>query len=188
MKRMLIVPLLLCPLFATAQQQSVDPADYGWFELGYLDFSDEIAGTDFDGTGFSIDGSLELRDHVHAFLTFRNAEYDVTPNDDSGIRWGGLGTHWQVADQVSVFGRLGFLNGDGDDGFFASGGVRYIPADGWEIRGGFRHFGWDIADSATGGFVAGDMRLTDVAALIFSYESIEDTDTITVGMRFYFGD
>jgi hypothetical protein len=188
MKRMLVLPLLLCPVFASAQEGQVADIDYGYFELGYFDFTDEIGVLEFDGTGFSIDGSLELRNHVHAFLSFRNYEYDADPNEDSGIRWGGLGTHWQVADRVSVFGRVGFLNGDGDDGYFASGGVRYVPADGWEVRGGVRSFGWDIADSASGGFVAGDMWLTDVAVLTFSFESIEDTDTTSIGMRFYFGD
>jgi hypothetical protein len=191
MKRLLVLPLLLCPLFAAAQNQPRADFDYGYFQLGYLDFSSDVTvgGTtvDLDGTGFSIDGSLELRDHVHAFLTFRNTELDSTPDADVGTRWGGIGTHWQVADKVSVFGRAGFLDGEGDDGYFASGGVRYIPADGWEVRGGFRHFGWDIIESDTGGFVEGDMWLTDVAALMFSYESVDAADTFTIGMRFYFG-
>lgn len=190
MKRLLVLPLLLCPIFAPAQEQAAD-FDYGYFQLGYLDFSSDVTvgGTtaDLDGTGFSIDGSLALREHVHAFLTFRNTELDSTPNSDVGSRWGGLGTHWQVADRVSVFGRVGFLDGEGDDGIFASGGVRYSPADGWEIRGGFRHFGWDNWETDTGAFVEGDMWLTDVAALMFAFESVDAADTITIGMRFYFG-
>ena len=191
MKRLLVLPLLLCPLFASAQDQSRAEFDYGYFQLGYLDFSSDVtvggSTVDLDGTGFSIDGSLELREHVHAFITFRNTEFDSTPEADVGTRWGGIGTHWQVADKVSVFGRAGFLDGEGDDGYFASGGVRYIPADGWEVRGGFRHFGWDIIESDTGAFVEGDMWLTDVAALMFSYESVDAADTFTIGMRFYFG-
>lgn len=192
MKRMLVLPLLLCPLFAPAQEQMPEEFNYGYFQIGYLDFSSDVTilGTslDLDGTGFSIDGSLELREHVHAFISFRNTELDSTPNSDVGTRWGGLGTQWQVADRISVFGRGGFLDGEGDDGYFASGGVRYIPADGWEVRGGFRHFGWDIAPSDTAGFVEGEMWLTDVAALMFGYESFDDADTINVAMRFYFGD
>jgi len=192
MKRMLVLPLLLCPVFALAQEQTPEEFNYGYFQIGYLDFSQDVSilGTslDLDGTGFSIDGSLELREHVHAFLSFRNTELDSTPNIDVGARWGGLGTQWQVADRISVFGRAGFLDGEGDDGYFASGGVRYIPADGWEVRGGFRHFGWDIASSDTAGFVEGEMWLTDVAALMFGYESFDEADTINIAMRFYFGD
>lgn len=190
MKRLLVLPVLLCPVFSLAQERSAAEINYGYFQLGYLDFSSDVlvsgSTVDLDGTGFSIDGSLELREHVHAFITFRNTEFDSTPDSDVGTRWGGLGTHWQVADQLSVFGRVGFLDGEGDDGYFASGGVRYVPADGWEVRGGFRHFGWDIAETDTGGFVEGDMWLTDVAALMFSYESTDAADTFTIGMRFYF--
>lgn len=191
MKRLLVLPLLLSPVLVAAQDTFEAEFDYGYFQLGYLDFSSDVTvggvTTDLDGTGFSIDGSLELRNHIHAFISFRNTELDSTPNADVGTRWGGIGTHWQVADTLSVFGRLGFLDGEGDDGGFASGGVRWVPGDGWEVRGGFRHFGWDIGESDTGGFIEGDMWLTDVAALMASYESVDAADTITIGMRFYFG-
>lgn len=191
MKRMLVLPLILGPALAAAQEQPAAEIDYGYFEISYFDVSADVdvGGqiVESDGDGFWLDGSIELRDHIHAFVTYRNAKYDDAPEDNIGTRWGGLGTHWQVGSRLSVFGRLGFVNGEGDDGYYASAGVRYVPADGWEIRGGVRQFGWDDTEDATGGFIAGDLWLTDVAALTFNFESVEDSDLIAVGMRFYFG-
>ena len=191
MKRTLVLSLILGPALAVAQERPAAEIDYGYFEISYLDVSTDIdvggQSVDSDGNGFSLDGSIELRDHIHAFVSYRNVEYDDTPDEKFDMRWGGLGTHWQAGSRLSLFGRLGFLSGEGDDGYFASAGVRYVPGDGWEIRGGVRQFGWDEADSASGGFIAGDLFLTDIAALTFSLESVEDSDSMTAGIRFYFG-
>lgn len=194
MNRSILFTLVACPVLAFGQGRPVDDIDYGYFALGYLDTStDVIAGTtatEFDGSGFSIDGSLELRDHIHAFLSYTSNEFDATPDATIGTRWGGLGTHWSVHNKVSVYGRLGFVNGDGYDGSFLEGGVRWVPADGYELRGGFQHVDPDIAgvDSDTGVFIAGDLMLTGVTALTATFASKDNSQEIGIGVRFYFGD
>src|SRR5690606_37924758 len=112
---------------------------------------------------------------------------------DAARKLFGIGTHWDLTQKLSVFGRLAYTDVDldlgagnfGDDGATVSGGVRYMIGDGWEVRGGADYVSLDDGGSDTFFTIGGNFFITDVVALSLDFEERDDTTTALVGLRFY---
>ena len=194
MRRMLALPILLAlPLVVAAQP---DDINYLYLELGYGQTELDVAGPDIEGNGLSLEGSVPIREHIHVFGGYGALEFDGIADADSVEKLFGVGTNFSFFDEkLSVYGRLGFIDADidigagnvEDDGLFASGGVRYMPLPGWEIRGGFEHVDLDLAGSDTAAVIGSDLFVTDVVALTIKLKDNDDASSIAIGARFYFG-
>ena len=193
MKRLLALPVLLAlPLCAAAQP---DQADYLYLDLGYGKTETDVPGGDVDGNGLGFEVSVPVREHIHLVGGYAASELEDNADADSVEKYFGVGTHWSLAPKLSVYGQGGVVDLDidlglgsvTDDGLFLSGGVRYMPTAGWEVRGGFDYFDLDVLDTDTTLFIATDLFLTDVVALTARISGNDDTTGITIGARFYFG-
>ena len=195
MTRLLALPILLAlPLAAVAQP---DEINYLYLELGLEQTRFDVPGSDIEADGPSIEGSVPIREHIHLFGGYGASEFDDIPDADGIQKYAGIGTHFGIGQKLSVFGRLGFIEADRDiglgtvedDGVLVSGGVRYMPVPGWEIRGGFDYIdlNLDLGDSETFGRIGSDLFLTDVVALTVDLTLNDDANSIFLGARFYFG-
>jgi hypothetical protein len=193
MKRLLALPILFSlPLLAAAQPEQ---ADYLYLDLGYGKSETDVPGGDVEGNGLGFEVSVPVREHIHLVGGYAASELDDNADADSVEKYFGVGTQWSLARKLSVYGQAGVIDLDldvgagnlEDDGLFLSGGVRFMPTAGWEIRGGFDYVDLDVLDTDTSLFVATDLFLTDVVALTARITGNDDTTALTIGGRFYFG-
>jgi hypothetical protein len=193
MKRLLVLPTLLTlPLLAAAQP---DQIDYLYLDLGYAKTETDTPAGDVDGSGLGFEVSVPVRDHVHLVGGYAATELDDNADADGVEKYFGVGTQWAFARKFSVYGQAGFIDLDldlglgtvEDDGVFLSGGIRYMPAAGWEVRGGADYFDLDILDTDATLFVATDLFLTDVVTLTARLSGNDDSTALSIGARFYFG-
>lgn len=199
MKRILMV-LFLLPSAAFAQGYFEDTGDegirYTWFGVGHTSAQLEAPGEDVDAGGWKFDISFTVRDHVHLWVDTQSLELDDFEDVSARQTTFGIGTHFDVAEKLSVFGRFGHVNVSGedsvgsveDDGLRAIAGARYMPWDGWEFRAGVDYVDLDTAGDDTGGFVGTDMWLTEVISLTGDLEFRDGGDSVVIGARLYFGE
>jgi hypothetical protein len=197
MKRLIMLAVLL-PMSAMAQPV-VDEVDYHYLEMGYLFTDRDVPGGDADGRGPGrFEYSFPIRNHLHLFAGTEAVTYKDIPPDTSGksrSKTFGFGTHFNLTSSLSVYGRFAYTDLDlnlgagtvSDDGAVVSGGVRYMPAPGYEIRGGASYRNLDKAGSDTRVFVGGDIFLTDIIAITLDLNVGDDENLLFVGGRFYFG-
>jgi hypothetical protein len=192
MKRIGVLPLLLLPALAFAQS-NVEEISYHYLDLGLLEADIDAAGADLEGSGLGFEYSVDVRDHVHLFGAYQSFEIDDVEEGDAASKLFGIGTHWDLTQKLSVFGRLAYTDVDldlgtgnfGDDGATVSGGVRYMFGDGWEVRGGADYVSLDDGGSDTFFTIGGNFFITDVVALSLDLDDRDDTTTALLGLRFY---
>lgn len=180
------------PLTAAAQ---TDEISYDYLELSYASTEADIGPGNIDGSALALEGSVEIRKHIHLAASLFRGEADDLPNTDELTKTFGIGAHFRPGDRWSPWGQIGFIDVDvdvenvnaSDDGFYASGGVRYVPARGYEIRAGAMYYDLDDGGDDTIVTVAGDIALTEVVALTLSYSEGDNSEALAVGLRFYFG-
>ncbi len=197
MKRLIMLAVLL-PMSAMAQPV-VDEVDYHYLELGYVFTERDVPGGDVDGRGPGrFEYSFPIRNRLHLFAGAEAITYkDVAPetNGKSRSKTMGLGTHFNLTDRLSVYGRFAYTDlslnlgagTESDDGALVSAGVRYMPAAGYEIRGGATYRRLDDAGGDTRVFFGGDIFLTDIVAITLDLNLGDDENALFVGGRFYFG-
>jgi opacity protein-like surface antigen len=193
MKRLLALPILLAlPLVAAAQP---DEIQYLYVDLSYGTSDTDLPGGSVDADGLSLEVSVPVRDSLYLVGGISASELEDDADASSTERYFGLGAHYDFSSTLSVYGQAGFIDLDldvgagnlEDDGLFVSGGVRYMPSAGWEVRGGVDYVDLDVVDSDTSVFVATDLFLTDVVTLTLRLSGNDDTTQINLGGRFYFG-
>lgn len=180
------------PLTAAAQTEEIS---YDFVELSYASTETDIGPVDIDGNALDFEASVEIRKNLHLAASVFRGEADDLPDTDELTKTFGIGAHFRPGDRWSPWGQVGFIDVDvdvqnvnaSDDGFYASGGVRFVPARGYEIRAGAMYYDLDDAGDDTIVTVAGDIALTDVVALTLSYSEADDSQALAVGFRFYFG-
>lgn len=191
MKRILMV-LLLAPSAALAQMDSTD-IRYSWLQLSHVK---TMADTDaLDASGWNFNVSFAVRDHIHLFADYESAELDDFSDVTGKEKTFGIGTHFDVLERLSLFGRAGFYDVSADDGTTSAdddglrviAGARFMPLPGYEVRGGVDYVDLDDAGDDTRAFVAGDIFLADGFALTGEVLFHEDGEAYTLGVRFYFG-
>lgn len=193
MKRILLL-LLLSPVIGQAQSE-IDDLSYSWLRVGYILGEFDAPGDNVDVSGLSIDGSVEVRDHLLLFASYDSQDLDDFPGVAMQQRTFGIGAHFDLGDRISLFGQLGYYDigvndnvvSADDDGARAIAGVRFMPWSGFEIRGGVDHLELDISGGDTGGFVGADLWLTDQFALTADVTSRDDLISVLFGGRIYFG-
>src|SRR5690606_10770269 len=133
------------PLTAAAQ---TDEISYDYLELSYASTEADIGPGNIDGSALALEGSVEIRKHIHLAASLFRGEADDLPNTDELTKTFGIGAHFRPGDRWSPWGQIGFIDVDvdvenvnaSDDGFYASGGARYVPARGYEIRAGAMYY------------------------------------------------
>lgn len=180
------------PLAAVAQ---TNETSYDFVELDYAFTEADLGGMDIDGSGLAFDGSVEIRDNIHLAASLFRGESDDLPDTDELTKSFGVGAHFRPFERWSPYGQAGFVDVDvdtlgvnvSDDGFYATGGFRYVPAAGYEIRASVTYLDLDDAGDDTVPAIAGDIYVTDVVALTLSYSEKDDSEALAVGFRFYYG-
>lgn len=180
------------PLTAAAQ---TDEISYDYVELAYATTETDIGPGNIDGNALDFDASVEIRKNIHIAASIFRGEADDLPNTDELTKSFGIGAHFRPGERWSPWGQIGFIDVDvdvqnvnaSDDGLYAAGGVRFVPARGYEIRASAMYYDLDDGGDDTIVTVAGDIALTDVAALTLSYSEGDNAEALAVGLRFYFG-
>jgi len=180
------------PLTAAAQTEEIS---YDFVEFSYASTEADIGDVDIDGKAVDFEASFEIRKNIHLAASLFRGEADDLPDTDELTKTFGIGAHFKPGDRWSPWGQIGFIDVDvdvqnvnaSDDGFYASGGVRFVPARGYEIRAGAMYYELDEGADDTIVSVAGDISLTDVVALTLSYSEGDNSEALAVGFRFYFG-
>lgn len=194
MKRILLV-LFLAPSTALAQADSTD-IRYSWLQLGHVMTTTEVAGEDLDFSGWNFQAAFAVRDHIHLFADTESTEFDDLEQVTGRETTLGIGLNFDLLERLSLFGRAGYydvraddgVNSVEDDGIRAIAGVRFVPLPGYELRGGVDYVDLDLSGDDTGAFAAADIFLAEGFALTGEVLFYEDTESYTVGARFYFGD
>lgn len=205
--RWLLVPLVCGGLAPAALAES---PRYSYFTAAWTntEIDGEDLGSDPEGDGLSIGGSIAVTDMFHLF-----AEYDDSDLDVDGVPFGfdvdvgyqtlviGGGANFGVSDTVDIVAQLayvdveltvdvaGFGSGSEDEsGYGLGAGVRAMVTDDFELNAGvnFVDLG-DDADDTT--FSLGAVyNFTPVFAVQGGLSFSDDVSSYGVGVRLYFGD
>lgn len=182
---------LAAPGLALAQPR----ISYDYFHIGAIRAEVDALGLDADADGIELEGSFEVGEYVFLFGAFGSFEIDDVPDADVELRIFGAGAHYDLGDTLSVFGALGYSEGDleagnvtaDDDGLYVRAGVRYMPLRRLEVRGGFERSDFDDLGDDVALFAGGNWYVTDVVALDFGYRRYDDLSLASLGLRFFFG-
>ncbi|HKX59953.1 MAG TPA: outer membrane beta-barrel protein [Steroidobacteraceae bacterium] len=173
--------LAAAPLAALAEDMS-----YSYIDLAYVD-------TDIDGVGPSLDGfglrgSIGFAENWFAFGEFAAQSVSGVDLDTYTV---GLGGHYGVADNLDLFGRLGWTKVEissgpidiDDDGYLIDAGLRGRVGDAVELEGGVRYTDFSDGGDATGLFVGGRFHFNETWALGAEYQDGDDASTILAYVR-----
>ena len=187
--------LALCPLLAA----HAEGISYTYADLGYV--TTDLDGVDKDLDGFLLRGSLEIADdwflyarYIDESVSFRGVDFDFQQYSVGG------GYAWSFAENMDLYGKLGYTKaevdvedfgfGDAnvdDDGYELGVGIRARPIDIVELEAAINYV--DLSDSGddTSLGVAARWFITDAIALGVEGEFADDADTLGVGFRWQFG-
>ena len=167
----------------TVEEQQVD-LSYSYAELRFVDVDRR------GGDGIRFNGSFELENNwiIVGGLT----ALDFNNNTDSTVVELGGGYIWHYSKDFDLVGTLRFVReeidtpgGSADDnGFAFSAGIRGLLAPQFEIRGSVNHINLDNNDTYLE--LAGDYYITEEFSAGVSLEFAGDTDTFTIGARWFF--
>ncbi|HEX6992834.1 MAG TPA: outer membrane beta-barrel protein [Gammaproteobacteria bacterium] len=195
--RPLLAVLTLMPAAVLAQETGVS---YNYFGLGYsrIEVEDDVLNDSFDFVGYNVEGSVTVRDHFHLFGFITDGSDDEPGmNLDTLDIVAGVGTHFDPLERFSVFGRVGLVKSEADngidslddDGYYLEAGLRYMPVEWVEVRAGLSDVEFDDIDVEDGeaALFGADLYLTEVVALTLDYTKQDNADAVTLGVRFYPG-
>ena len=168
----------------TSQQQLSSDLSYSFAELRFVDV--DTSG----GDGFRLAGSYEL--DRQWILVGALTALDFNGNVDSTLLEFGGGYVWNYSADFDLVSTLRLVRaevdtpgGDADDsGFAFSAGARGFLAPQFEIRGSVNHINLDNSDTYLQ--LAGDYYFTDQIAAGISLDFAGDTDSLSLGARWYF--
>ena len=186
-KLLLLVAALSIQATAVAQtnpQSSAGTLNYSFAELRFVDV--DVNG----GDGFRLAGSLEVNGPW--ILVGGLTALDFNNNVDSTLLELGGGYVWDYTDDFDLFGTLQFVRfevdtpgGDADDsGLLFSAGTRGLLTPQFEVRGSVNHISLDNSDTYLQ--LAGDYYFTEQLSAGVSLEFAGDTDSFSLGARWYF--
>ena len=168
----------------TTQQPSQGGLSYTYAELRFVDVDSN------GGDGFRLGGSFELDGPwlvVGAYTAL-----DFNNNVDSTLLDLGGGYVWNYTEDFDLVGTLRIVRAevdtrvgsDDETGFAFSAGTRGLLTPQFEIRGSVNHINLD--DSDTYLELAGDYYFSQQLAVGISLEFAGDTDSFTIGARWFF--
>ena len=197
---------LLVPGLALAVSLAMGPAttahaegiDYTYVELGYVTTDLDGIGTDLDG--FVLRGSFEVTDNWFLYARYLDQGVSVGGVDFDAKQYGlGGGYAWSFADNMDLYGRIGYTeveldaSGGGfggvsvdDDGYELGVGIRARPTELLELEGAVNYVDLSDAGDDTSFGVAARWFITDVFALGVEGEFADDAETYGVALRLQF--
>jgi hypothetical protein len=191
----LVVASLAVVPFVAAQAQDIS---YTYVDLGYV--TTDLDGVDKDLDGFVLRGSFEVADNWFLYARYLDQSVEVAGVDFDAQQYGiGGGFAWSFADNMDLYGRIGYteveldVSGGGfggfgvdDDGYELGVGIRARPVDLLELEGVVNYV--DLSDSGddTSFGAAARWFITDVFALGVEGEFADDADTYGIGFRLQF--
>ncbi|MEM1438602.1 MAG: outer membrane beta-barrel protein [Pseudomonadota bacterium] len=175
-------------LVLLASAANATDLSYNYAELRWVDTELESV----DGDGFQIGGSYELSDQWLVVADLSAIDYDFNVDVTTFSVGAGYLVRYDERFDFVGYARLiranaDFTGGDEDEnGYAISAGTRAKPADNIELRAFLNHV--DVFDRDTfielGGDYYFDPRVSVGATLQFA----GDADTLTLGVRWFFGD
>jgi hypothetical protein len=185
--------LAIGPLVAQAQD-----IGYTYVDLGYV--TTDIDGISKDLDGFVLRGSLEIADSWFLYARDLDQSVSVAGVDFDAQQYAvGGGFAWSFADNMDLFGRIGYteveldVSGGGfggvnvdDDGYELGVGIRARPITSLELEGVLNYV--DLSDSGddTSLGVAARWFITDAFALGIEGDFADDAETYGIGFRLQF--
>lgn len=174
----------------TAQAQDLS---YTYAELAYVQTDLDGIGKDLEG--FALRGSYEVVDNVFLYARYVDQSVSTAGRDFDVKQYGlGAGLAWSFAQNMDIYGRVGYVEaefdgpgfGGDDDGYELGVGIRARPIELLELEGAVNYV--DLSDSGddTSFGLAGRWFITDALALGVEAEFADDADTYGVGFRWQF--
>lgn len=168
----------------TGQQPSQRDLSYTYGELRFVDV--DTSG----GDGFRLGGSFELDGPWILVGSFTALDFN-NDVDYTVLELGG-GYVWDYTEDFDLLASLRLVRAEvdtpfgsaDDNGFAFSAGTRGLLTPQFEIRGSVNHINLD--DSDTFLELAGDYYFTEQFAAGVSLEFAGDTDSFTIGARWFF--
>ncbi len=186
MKMLFLLAGLLVQGIAIAQTVAKQQAglDYSYAELRFVDVDTN------GGDGLRFKGSFELENNwmIVGGLT----ALDFNNNVDLTIVELGAGYVWHYSKEFDLVSTLRFVQADidtpggssDDNGFAFSAGARGLLTPRFEMRGSVNYINLDNSDTYLE--LAGDYYFTERFAAGASLEFAGDSDTFTIGARWFF--
>ena len=186
-KTVLLIVALFIQQTAVAQTSQRAPQrdlSYSYGELRFVDVDTN------GGDGFRLGGSFELDGPW--LLVGALTALDFNSNVDSTLLEVGGGYVWDYSEDFDLVGTLRLVRaevdtpgGSADDtGFAFSAGARGLLTPEFEIRGSVNHINLDNSDTYLE--LAGDYYFTEQVSAGLSLEFAGDTDSLTLGARWFF--
>ena len=168
----------------TRPKKRAGDLSYSFAERRFVDL--DLSGVD----GFRLGGDYELDEEW--ILVGALTALDFNNNVDSTLLEIGGGYVWDYSDNFDLVSTLRLVRaevdtpgGDSDDsGFAFSAGARGFLAPQFEIRGSVNHLNLDNSDTYLQ--LAGDYYFSDQISAGVSLDFAGDTDTFSLGARWYF--
>ena len=171
---------------------------YTYVDLGYI--TTDIDGIDKDLDGFVLRGSFEVVDNWFLYARDLDQSVSIAGVDFDAQQYGiGGGYAWSFADNMDLYGRIGYTeveldaSGGGfggvnvdDDGYELGVGIRARPIDMLELEGAVNYVDLSDAGDDTSLGVAARWFITDVFALGVEGEFADDADSYGIGFRLQF--
>jgi hypothetical protein len=188
MKKMLLIVATLLMYGTAAAQTTAQPSQselsYNYAELRFVDVDSN------GGDGFRFGGSYELNGPW--LLLGAITALDFNSNVDSTLLELGGGYVWNYTDDFDLVGTLRLVRAEvdtpggsaNDTGFALSAGTRGLIAPQFEVRGSVNHINMDNSDTYLE--LAGDYYFTEQFSAGLSLEFAGDTDSLTIGARWFF--
>lgn len=175
---------------ALAAQPGTGDLRYTYVEGGYLNV--DLDDFDEDGDGFFLGGSVLVVDQL--FLT---ADYDYADFDggiDARTLDLGVGIRLPAAPGADVVFSGGYVDAEvetrfgdfDDDGYFVTGGMRWMVTPQVELNGGLKYVDLDESGDDLAVQFGGLVTVRPNLAVLGEIELADDADSIAIGLRYYF--
>jgi hypothetical protein len=167
---------------------------YDYAELRYVDTEiDGNGGSDLNGDGFELGGSIEIADNIHLFGSYQTLDFDF--NVDISTVEVGAGYMRPVASGTDFVARVSYIDAEADTGFATvddngfglSAGFRRLFAQQFEGRAFVNHVDLDDSGDSTSIELAGDYYFNNQFTAGLTLAFGDDETTLGIGGRYYFG-
>lgn len=189
---MLRYGLLVLLVFAGATAVA-EEVSYSFVQAGYqrVDF-DVGGGSNVDGDGFGVGGSVAVGDTWHIVANYSTADFDLGVDlDEFSI---GAGYHFGIAQNADFFAELLYVQLDAsasgfsadDSGLGANVGLRSMISETLELFGHISHVDLDDAGNSTTVGAGLWYTVSGNLAVGLSASFDDDVKTYGIGLRLYF--
>ncbi|MGI9246364.1 MAG: outer membrane beta-barrel protein [Steroidobacteraceae bacterium] len=199
MRRSALIPLAALLAIGPLAAAQAEGISYTYADLGYVTTDLDAVSKDLDG--FLLRGSLEIANnwflyarYVDQSVSFSNVDVDV---EEYGV---GGGYAWSFAENMDLYGRVGYVSAQADasgggfggyevddDGYEVGIGIRARPLDPLELEGSVTYVDLSDAGDDTAFGVAARWFITENVALAVEGAFADDADSYGVGFRWAFG-